>query len=121
MAAGASAEPFWSIYTVHQNPEVYAMLESFRIGNLKKDPEANTAGGASSDGTLQKKMQEGARTPQLQRCIQPGIGSYRRRRGLGRCGEDDAPSPDETVETFKYSVQIWCQICLLTERGRSSD
>jgi sulfite oxidase len=43
MAAGASAEPFWSIYTVHQNPEVYEMLESFRIGNLKKDPAAEKA------------------------------------------------------------------------------
>jgi sulfite oxidase len=37
MGAGSSAEPFWSIYTVHQNPEVYEILESYRIGNLKAD------------------------------------------------------------------------------------
>ena len=37
MAAGGSVEPFWSIYAVHNNnPEVYALLEECRIGNLSE-------------------------------------------------------------------------------------
>ena len=43
MAAGASAEPFWSIYTIHQNANVYEMLESYRIGNLKQDASSSAA------------------------------------------------------------------------------
>ncbi len=35
MSAGASIEPFWEIYPVHNNPEVFAILERHRIGNLK--------------------------------------------------------------------------------------
>ncbi len=42
MAAGASAEPFWSIYTVHHNPEVFQMLEQHRIGNLKKEAQKSS-------------------------------------------------------------------------------
>ena len=38
MAAGGSIEPFWSIYAVHNNnPEVYTLLEEYRIGNLSKE------------------------------------------------------------------------------------
>jgi sulfite oxidase len=32
MAAGGSVEPFWLLYAVHKNPDVYALLEEFRIG-----------------------------------------------------------------------------------------
>nr|XP_014278403.1 sulfite oxidase isoform X2 [Halyomorpha halys] len=34
MAAGGSVEPFWMIYGVHKNPDVFSMLEKYRIGNL---------------------------------------------------------------------------------------
>ena len=38
MAAGGSIEPFWSIYAVHNNnPEVYTLLEEYRIGNLSEE------------------------------------------------------------------------------------
>lgn len=38
MAAGGSIEPFWNLYAVHQkNPEVYSLLEEYRIGNLHPD------------------------------------------------------------------------------------
>ncbi|XP_076258042.1 sulfite oxidase [Rhynchophorus ferrugineus] len=37
MAAGGSVEPFWMIYGIHENPHVYAILETLRIGNLKKE------------------------------------------------------------------------------------
>ena len=50
MAAGGSVEPFWSIYAVHDNnPEVYALLEQYRIGNLsEEDVQLNQA--LSSEG-----------------------------------------------------------------------
>ncbi len=35
MAAGASVEPFWQMYPVHNNTEVFSMLEKYRIGNLQ--------------------------------------------------------------------------------------
>lgn len=34
MAAGGSVEPFWLMYGVHKQPEILAMLETYRIGNL---------------------------------------------------------------------------------------
>jgi sulfite oxidase len=37
MASGGDVEPFWSIYTVHQKPDVYKQLETMRIGNIKID------------------------------------------------------------------------------------
>lgn len=37
MAAGGSLEPFWLLYAVHKNPTVLAMLEQWRIGNLKEE------------------------------------------------------------------------------------
>ncbi|VVC95282.1 unnamed protein product [Leptidea sinapis] len=33
-AAGLSIEPFWNVYGMHKTPEVFALLESLRIGNL---------------------------------------------------------------------------------------
>lgn len=35
MAAGNSVEPFWALYAIHENPHVYNILETYRIGNLK--------------------------------------------------------------------------------------
>ncbi|CAH1281600.1 unnamed protein product [Diabrotica balteata] len=37
IAAGSSVEPFWMLYGIHENPHVYEILESYRIGNLKPD------------------------------------------------------------------------------------
>ncbi|XP_050506196.1 sulfite oxidase-like [Diabrotica virgifera virgifera] len=37
MAAGSSVEPFWMLYGIHENPHVYEILETYRIGNLKPD------------------------------------------------------------------------------------
>lgn len=39
MAAGGSIEPFWNVFALHFNKEVYDMLESLRIGNLEIDKE----------------------------------------------------------------------------------
>ncbi|XP_037298716.1 sulfite oxidase, mitochondrial isoform X2 [Manduca sexta] len=36
-AAGLSIEPFWNVYGMHKTPEVYALLESYRVGNLHDD------------------------------------------------------------------------------------
>lgn len=40
MAAGSSIEPFWMLYGVHKNPNVLAILEKFRIGNLSEKDAA---------------------------------------------------------------------------------
>lgn len=37
MAAGSSIEPFWTIFANHNNPEIYELLESMRIGNISKE------------------------------------------------------------------------------------
>ncbi|KAJ8735925.1 hypothetical protein PYW07_007545 [Mythimna separata] len=36
-AGGLSIEPFWNVYGMHKTEEVYALLESYRIGNLHED------------------------------------------------------------------------------------
>ncbi|KAK2588288.1 hypothetical protein KPH14_004309 [Odynerus spinipes] len=42
MAAGSAIEPFWSIYANHETPEICALLESMRIGNISKiDAKSN--------------------------------------------------------------------------------
>jgi len=40
LAAGGSLEPFWSLYQQHQEQFVYDILEEMRIGNLKKEDQA---------------------------------------------------------------------------------
>ncbi|GFO45827.1 sulfite oxidase-like [Plakobranchus ocellatus] len=35
MAAGKSIEPFWDIYSVHKNDEIFEIMETYRIGNIK--------------------------------------------------------------------------------------
>ncbi|XP_064473334.1 sulfite oxidase-like [Ornithodoros turicata] len=35
LGAGGAVEPFWNLYGVHNSPEILALLETFRIGNLK--------------------------------------------------------------------------------------
>uniref|UniRef100_A0A1E1X8C5 Sulfite oxidase n=1 Tax=Amblyomma aureolatum TaxID=187763 RepID=A0A1E1X8C5_9ACAR len=34
LGAGGGIDPFWNIYAVHKTPEILALLETFRIGNL---------------------------------------------------------------------------------------
>ncbi|XP_026480924.1 probable sulfite oxidase, mitochondrial [Ctenocephalides felis] len=43
LAAGGSVEPFWNIYQQHNNPQVWALLETLRIGNLNPDDQADTS------------------------------------------------------------------------------
>lgn len=38
--AGKSLEPFWKTYAVHHTNETYALLEEYRIGNLKLEESA---------------------------------------------------------------------------------
>lgn len=38
MAAGKSIEPFWEIYSVHKNDEIFEIMESYRIGNITEVP-----------------------------------------------------------------------------------
>lgn len=40
LAAGGSVEPFWVLYAVHNNPKVFQILETLRIGNLSKEESA---------------------------------------------------------------------------------
>src|SRR3546814_288920 len=35
LAAGSSVEPFWQMYNVHKNEEVYTLLKEMRVGKLK--------------------------------------------------------------------------------------
>ena len=35
MGVGKSIEPYWALYNIHKTKEVYEILESYRIGNLK--------------------------------------------------------------------------------------
>jgi len=37
IAAGSSVEPFWVLYGIHKNLHVFKILESLRVGNLKKE------------------------------------------------------------------------------------
>lgn len=51
LGAGAAIDPFWEMYGVHKQAEIFAMLEQYRIGNIveveeeketdRKDPYAN--------------------------------------------------------------------------------
>lgn len=36
-AAGLSIEPFWNVYGMHKTKEIYTLLESYRIGNLRDE------------------------------------------------------------------------------------
>lgn len=39
LGAGCSVEPFWSLFAIHKQPEVLALMEEYRIGNLTKGEE----------------------------------------------------------------------------------
>ncbi|KAL4229565.1 hypothetical protein ACF0H5_012604 [Mactra antiquata] len=39
LGAGGSIEPFWDMYGVHKQPEMYKLLEKFRIGNITEMEE----------------------------------------------------------------------------------
>lgn len=43
LAAGKSADPFWNLYQVHRQEKVYSLLETLRIGNIKKGEPSVTA------------------------------------------------------------------------------
>lgn len=45
LGAGGGIDPFWDLYAVHKTPEILALLETFRIGNLAaEDVGAASAG-----------------------------------------------------------------------------
>ena len=37
LGAGNSIEPFWEVYSQHKTQQVFELLESFRIGNLREE------------------------------------------------------------------------------------
>ena len=37
LAAGGAIDPFWQMYAIHKKDEIFEILESYRIGNFKKD------------------------------------------------------------------------------------
>jgi hypothetical protein len=43
LAAGGPLEPFWNLYAVHQNAEVYQLLAPMRIGKLKASDQVGPA------------------------------------------------------------------------------
>ncbi|GAB1598553.1 sulfite oxidase-like [Argonauta hians] len=49
LAAGKSIDPFWSLYAVHKNSEIFAILEGFRIGNIISDVQDSQKLQASND------------------------------------------------------------------------
>jgi sulfite oxidase len=66
LAAGASIEPFWSIYAVHHKNEVYEILEELRIGNLcEKDIEAQKEANKASANSNDAFQNEPTRHPLL--------------------------------------------------------
>lgn len=67
MAAGASIEPFWSIYAVHNNNrEVYQLLEKYRVGNLREeDVEENKSIAAEAARSSDPFANEPKRHPAL--------------------------------------------------------
>ncbi|KAL1461470.1 hypothetical protein WDU94_013363 [Cyamophila willieti] len=48
-AGGSSIEPFWAMYGVHMQDEVFELLESYRIGNISIEDSKLAAKGAVSD------------------------------------------------------------------------
>ena len=49
LAAGGSVEPFWSLYAVHKQPEILALMEQYRVGNLAKGEETLAMAGNAED------------------------------------------------------------------------
>ena len=37
LAAGSAIDPYWNLYAVHKNEEVYQILEQYKIGSLALD------------------------------------------------------------------------------------
>lgn len=48
-AAGKSIEPFWAMYGVHLQEEVFELLETYRIGNITVEDSKQAAEGVASD------------------------------------------------------------------------
>lgn len=43
LAAGNAVDPFWHVYQQHNTPQVLALLESYRVGNLDPSDRVGTA------------------------------------------------------------------------------
>lgn len=43
LGAGSAIDPFWHIFQQHNTPEVLALLEQYRIGNLREEDKQGTA------------------------------------------------------------------------------
>ena len=51
LAAGKAIDPYWNIYAVHKNVEIFEILESYRIGNVAvEDRGKTTAQISASEG-----------------------------------------------------------------------
>ncbi|KAJ5493513.1 Sulfite oxidase [Penicillium diatomitis] len=62
-AAGGSIEPFWDIFTIHKRPDVYEILEEYKIGTVD---EADLEDGRVPQGAIVDPFQnDPARDPQL--------------------------------------------------------
>lgn len=42
LGAGGAIDPFWHVFQQHNTPEILALLESFRIGNLTPEDDVGT-------------------------------------------------------------------------------
>lgn len=42
LGAGSAIDPFWHIYQQHNTPEILAILEKYRIGNLDAKDQQST-------------------------------------------------------------------------------
>ncbi|XP_077541565.1 sulfite oxidase isoform X2 [Haemaphysalis longicornis] len=49
LGAGGGIDPFWNLYAVHKTPEILALLETFRIGNLAADDVGSATAGMDDD------------------------------------------------------------------------
>uniref|UniRef100_L7MAC1 Sulfite oxidase n=1 Tax=Rhipicephalus pulchellus TaxID=72859 RepID=L7MAC1_RHIPC len=55
LGAGGGIDPFWNLYAVHKTPEILALLETFRIGNLAADDVGAASAGIEDPYLLDPK------------------------------------------------------------------
>ncbi|CAG9861184.1 unnamed protein product [Phyllotreta striolata] len=110
LAAGSSVEPFWLLYSIHENPHVYKILESYRIGNLNKD-ECNNLTKDMTDPYFNEPKRHNALKPAskkpfnaelppellIQSFITPNELFYVR---------NHLPVPDLKAETYELEIEI---------------
>lgn len=108
LAAGNSVEPFWALYGVHENPHVYAILETYRIGNLKIEANSLEKNSDPYDGEpvrhgvlkIVNKKPFNAETPQsllVENFYTPNELFYVR---------NHLPVPEIDPETYELEVEI---------------